>query len=71
MARRGRRTLQGELRSFVATILFAAAAYWFFTSSLYMTLITGVAGWYAEQVMPQPTTPSSTLAPTLSAPERR
>lgn len=64
MARRGRRTFQGELRSFAATLLFAAAAYWFITSGLYVTVMTGVAGWYVEQVVPLPGTPTEAPSPT-------
>jgi hypothetical protein len=62
MARCGRRSLQGELRGFAATLLFAAVAHRFFTSGLYLALVTGAAGWYAEQLMQQPRT--STASPT-------
>jgi hypothetical protein len=68
MARRGRRTLQGELWGFAATLLFAALAYWFFTSGLYVTVMSGVAGWYAEQAMPRPGMPSEAPAPTRLGP---
>jgi hypothetical protein len=63
MTRRGRRTFQGELRGFAASLLFAAMAYWFFSPGLYITVVTGVAGWYSEQVMPLPGMPTARPSP--------
>jgi hypothetical protein len=44
--------------------LFAAAAFWFFSSGIYVKVMTGVAGWYAEQVMPVPETTTGPPHPT-------
>jgi hypothetical protein len=57
--RRNSQDIGSELRSILATLVFALVAYWFLTSGLYVQIVTGVAHWYAEQVYPTHThTPS-------------
>jgi hypothetical protein len=47
-----------EVRSFIGLLISAAIAYWFFSSGLYIQVVTAAAEWYAEQVMPLPGSPS-------------
>lgn len=63
MRARRRRSLGQEVRNLVGVLILAAIAYWFFSSGLYVQLVTAAAEWYTDQVMPLPGMPTLTPAP--------
>lgn len=58
MRPRRRRTAGQEFRGFILALIFAGVAYWFFASGLYIDVVTVVADWYTDQVMPLPRMPT-------------